>query len=325
MVDIRSLGPDSLAVARRYRRQYAADASPRAARRPGLVRSAQLPAEPAARVRHSLEPDRRPADRRPDPVLPPVHQQQLGGAARLRDRAVAAAVDRDARHRRDRAAIDQPLCVATGGRVHGRRDRRDADVHARADRSSRLAARHAEPDRRGTVRSERASRRGNGWYRERGVAVDRARTAPLRGDGGGDHRLALGVGPVGSRAAVDLCADAGRWQYAGVCAVRVERQSGDALRCADAGVAERDDRGGDAVVPARAVRAGFTRDAAGAGCRCRRGDRRRVRAGVPAVSGAARGDLARAATRWTMSARPSRSTSTASASGSRWRRCRSSA
>ena len=132
MGDIRYFSP-------RYRRQYADHAGARAAPRAGLVRSSQLPDEPAVRGEHPLVAAGRPADRRADPRLQAVPRRP--GAERW---AVAIApllpyllllfsLALTARRLIDRS----PIRSRSGGFLR-RVDERH--VHAGADRPSRLAA-----------------------------------------------------------------------------------------------------------------------------------------------------------------------------------------
>ena len=327
MVPARSLGADAVPVAARHRRQHAADAGARAAERSGLVRSAPVPDEPAGRVQHPLEPPRRSADRGDDPAVPPILRRALCRETGLRHRAAAAAVDRDARACRHRAAASQPAGVAAGDRVPAVLPGDHADVHARTHRPSRLATCDAESDGGRPVRPERAARGADRRPRQRGVADDRAGDAAILRRRGRHHRAALGVGSRRGAAHGDLCAKPVGRLRARLCRVRLLREQRTALRRADTGMAVGDDRRGRLAVPARAGLPAKPCGAAGDGDRRRAGDRRRLRAGIPAMPRPARTG---SRPNWRgpgspMFARPSRSTSIRSATRSPSSRCRSSA
>ena len=254
-----ALGVGPLAGARRYRRQHAADAGPRAAERPGLVRSAPISDEPARRLRHPLEPHRRSADRGADPAVQAVRRHGAGRAAGVRDRAADPAPARHRRAQLHRAAAGQPRSLAAGDRVPAGLDRHAADVHARADRPSRLAARVPGRDGRRPRRSQARARRRDRRHRQRGQRLDRAGDAALCGDGGRDRDAALGARPRGRGAAAGLCADARGRRRGRLRRVRVLCQRGRALRRADAGVSDHPRRGGRLAVRDRAGEPGADR------------------------------------------------------------------
>ena len=145
----------------RHRRQYADHAGPRPAPRAGLVRSSQLPDEPAVRREHSLVAAGRSPDRRADPRPAPVARRRRGGALGRRDRALVAVSAAALLARAHRAAAARPARLSAGVRdaVLRRVDQRH--VHAGADRSSRLAARAAGAEHRGHRGPEACARRAD--------------------------------------------------------------------------------------------------------------------------------------------------------------------
>ena len=240
LADVRSLERDPLARPLRHRRQYADDAGPRAARWAGLVRSAQLPAQSSAGLRHPLEPHRRSADRRADPAAAAVHRHALGRTHGHRDRADAAAGGHLRRPVGHRPPPRRPARLAARARLPAGRGRRDRHVPPAADRSPWLAARLPCRDGGGARRSEARARRGDGRAGQRGQPRHRAGTAALCRDGGRDRRPALGMGPRRRPPPRRLCRVARRRHRDRLCRVRLRSQPCRALRRTDAGMAFRD-------------------------------------------------------------------------------------
>ena len=190
----------------------------------------------------------------------------------------------------------------------------DADVHARADRPSWLAARVPQPDRRRPVRSE-AARAAARWSGSRARCRCRSgwRCCPMPRWPARSSRCA-GCGTAARRARLPIYAlTLGGGSALGFALFASYANQRAALRRADAGLAERRwsrrARCCSLLALAQPERRAVRLALAVAGGR---GDRRRLRARLPAMPRPARTGLARArsATGWTMSARRSRSTST---------------
>ena len=188
----RALERNPLLRARRHGRQSADEPGPRVARGPGLVRPSPVPAESPHWRQHPLVTVRRPADRRHHPCPPPVRRRSGGGTRRGRHRADAAAApaallagdDRTAAHRPPRLSARLRCLVLR--RIGGR------NVHAHADRSSRLAACLARARGCRNGRPETRARRRSDGHRVGHVAVDRPGNADLPRDHGRGSDPVLG-------------------------------------------------------------------------------------------------------------------------------------
>ena len=101
---------DPVLQPRRHRRQYAHDAGPRPASRPGLVRPS--PSIGSRRIEHPLVAAGRPADRRIDPRSPAAARRRRGRALGGRDRAHAALFPAAVLGRADGPAAGRPRALS---------------------------------------------------------------------------------------------------------------------------------------------------------------------------------------------------------------------
>jgi len=181
LVHLRPMERYPLLPARRHRRQHADDAGSRPASRPGMVRPSAVSAESADRIEHPLVAARRSADRWVDSAAAAADRRRHGRALGGGNRPAVAVPPSVVLGGANGPPADRSTCLHPGLRrvVFRRIDQRH--VHARADRSPRVAAGVPGAGDRGDCRPEEASRRTDARVRDRAVADHRARNAGLSG------------------------------------------------------------------------------------------------------------------------------------------------
>ena len=236
---LRPLGRDPGFRARRHRRQYADDAGPRPAWRPGLVRP--RPASPG-RLQHPLVAAGRPADRRAEIAVHAHVRRADRRADRGRGRADAADAGRDGRGRGDRAADGRADRLSARHRPARLRRIDHRHVGAAPDRPSRLAARRARLVDGLADRPEAGAWRRDDGHLDRLLAGHRPGDAALSRRGRRDHRPDVGPRRRRGAAARRLRHQPRRRLRLRLPRLHLRSEHGALVRRADAGLAVGDAR-----------------------------------------------------------------------------------